>query len=440
MPETYDVVVVGARCAGAPLATLLARAGARVAVVEQATLPSDTLSSHVFEADGLAVLDRLGVVERLESAGVPMVNRVDVRLDDVQAVMPWPRRPGDVGGVASCRRPVLDTILADAAQHAGVELFMSSKAFALTEDDGRVSGVRATGELGELDLRARLVVGADGRNSTVGQLAGARRYNATPNQRLLYWAYFEGARIGEPTFVSHRWSDRFILGIPTDGGLYQVLVWPEIGERDRLKADLEGTFMDHASSCPPVAEAISGARRIDKIRGAVKWEGFFREASGPGWVLAGDAGHFKDPAPGRGISDALAQAEALAPVIVKGLATSDRALDEALREWGRWRDREFEEEYWLASDLGAAGELPAVLPEVFRALHAKGEAGALFDVINHRLRPSELLTQRRVLAATVRALGRRRHIGVLGEVALLGATDLRRRRLNRHPRYVEEAA
>ncbi len=433
---TFDVVVVGARCAGSPLATLLAREGITVALIEQASFPSATLSSHIFEADGLAVLNRLGVIDRLQAAGAPMVNRVDFRVEDVHTVVPWPRESGDVGGLASVRRRVLDTVLADAAEQAGASVCMSTKAVGLLKDEGRVSGLRVADPTGEFELRARLVVGADGRSSTVARLAGARKYNVTANQRALYWAYFEAADMGsEPTFVSHRWGDRFLLGIPIDGGLYQVLVWPEFSERARLRADLEGTFMEQARSCEPIAKAIAGARRVDKIVGAVRWECYFRDAAGPGWVLAGDAGHFKDPAPGRGISDALHQAEALSAAIAVGLAGSDERLDEAMTRWGRWRDDEFAEHYWLASDLGAAGELPAVLPEVFRALHAKGRADVFFNLINHRAKPSKVLTPRRILGATLRALYRHRRPRVLAEVATLGAQDRRRRKLNRHPEY-----
>ena len=116
--ETYDVVVVGARCAGAPLATVLAREGLRVGLVEQATFPRDTLSSHIFEADGLAVLERLGVTERLRETGVRFVEQADLLVEDFHEVVDWPMAPGDPGGMASVRRFVLDPILADAAERA----------------------------------------------------------------------------------------------------------------------------------------------------------------------------------------------------------------------------------------------------------------------------------------------------------------------------------
>src|SRR6201997_2151400 len=96
----------------------------------------------------------------------------------------------------------------------------------------------------------------------------------------------------------------------------------------------------------------------------LRWVGFFREPCGPGWVLVGDAGHFKDPSPGRGIGDAFSQVDALVPAIVAGLNGAGGGLDASLARWGRWRDREFAEHYWLAGDLGKAGALPVVLHQM----------------------------------------------------------------------------
>lgn len=436
--DRYDVLVVGARCAGAPLAALLARAGARVAVLERASFPSDTLSSHLFEVDALAFLDRLGLSESLRATGAPVVGWTDMRVEDLRISMELPQRPADVGGMASVRRSLLDPLLAGAAQESGAELYTATEVTALLEDRGRVAGVRVKDADGEHELRARLVVGADGRYSTVAKLCGARRYNVTPNQRLLYWAFFEGAETGTtPTFLTHRWDERFILGIPSDSGLYQVLLWPEMAELEAFRADPAAAFIAHARTCEPIAQALSDARQVGKVLGAVRWEGFFREAAGPGWVLSGDAGHFKSPSPGRGIGDAFLQADSLAASIVGALGGSEEELDAELVLWGRRRDREFAEHYWLAYDFEEAGAVPAVLVEILRALEKQGDAGLFFEVLNHRLRPSQLLTPPRVAAATARLLasGRVDRGAFLRKLGALGQQDLRRRWRNRRPVY-----
>jgi flavin-dependent dehydrogenase len=434
-PEQYDVVIVGARCAGAPLAALLAQRGLRVALLERASFPSDTLSSHLFEVDALAFLDRLGLTERLRATGAPVVDHTDTRVEDLSIDIPLPQRPGDVGGMMSVRRFRLDPLLADAAQEAGAELHTGAEVSGLLREHDRVVGV---GLRDGRALRARLVVGADGRHSTVAKLAGARRYNVTPNRRLLYWGFFENADPGpRPTFLSHRWDDRFILALPSDSGLYQVLLWPEKPELGAFRADAQAALLAHARLCEPLADALAGARQVGKTLGAVSWEGFFREAAGPGWVLTGDAGHFKSPSPGRGIGDAFIQGDRLAATIAEAWPGADGALDVALRRWGRWRDREFAEHYWLAYDFEEAGAAPAVLVELLRRLHQQGKAGRFFDVLNHRERPTQLLTPPRLLGATTRLLasGRGARGALLSELGGLGAQELRRRLRNRRPAY-----
>jgi len=283
------------------------------------------------------------------------------------------------------------------------------------------------------------VVGADGRNSTVARFAGSRKYNLTPNERFFYWSFFEGADPGaEPTVIFHRWSGNLVAAIPADSGLYQVLALPELSELPRFRQSLEENYLEYVRRCDPVAHALSDARRVGKLFGILRWEGFFREATGPGWVLAGDAGHFKDPAPGQGIQDAFRQVESLAPAILGAINSSPSALDEALAGWARWRDDDAGEHYWLAADLGKAGLAPAVLPEVARRLYERGKVDSFNDLFNHRSVPSEVLTPPRLLGATARLLARggcdRR--ALLGEVRGLVAEDTRRKRLARHPHYV----
>jgi 2-polyprenyl-6-methoxyphenol hydroxylase-like FAD-dependent oxidoreductase len=439
MTSTYDVVVVGGRCAGSPLAMLLAREGLSVALVEQAAFPRDTLSTHIFEASALAFLNRVGVLDAVRATGAPVVNHIDVRQEGFRARVPGPRRPGDVGGLMSVRRMLLDPILLEAAAEAGADVTMGAKVTALVTDDGRVTGVRVVHDGSEQELAARLVVGADGRNSTVARLAGSRKYNLAPNERFAYWSFFEGADPGaEPAIIFHRWSGTFVVAVPADSGLYQVLALPALSELPRFRQNLEASYLEYIGRCEPVAEAISGARRVGKIFGMLRFEGFFREATGPGWVLVGDAGHFKDPAPGQGIQDAFRQVETLVPAITGAIGSSRSALDEALAGWARWRDGDAAEHYWLAVDLGRAGLAPAVLPEIARRLHERGRLDPFLDLFNHRTTPSKVLTPPRLLGATARLLARRGcdRRALLAEVGGLMAQDTRRKRLARHPHYV----
>jgi len=339
----------------------------------------------------------------------------------------------------SIRRLLLDPILAEAAVAAGAEVWMGAKVTALVRDRDRVTGVRVARNGSEQALEARLVVGADGRNSTVARLAESRKYNLTPNERFFYWSFFEGADPGaEPTVVFHRWSGNLVVAIRADSGLYQVLALPELSDLSRFRQNLEESYLEYVRRCDPVARALSDARRVGKLFGILRWEGFFREATGPGWVLVGDAGHFKDPSPGQGIQDAFRQVEFLEPAILSAINKSPSALDEALAGWARCRDEDAGEHYWLAADLGKAGLAPAVLPEIAQRLYERGKLDSFLNLFNHRSAPSKVLTPPRLAGATARLLARggcdRRTL--LSEVGVLIAEDVRRKRLARHPHYV----
>jgi flavin-dependent dehydrogenase len=155
-------------------------------------------------------------------------------------------------------------------------------------------------------------------------------------------------------------------------------------------------------------------------------------------VLVGDAGHFKDPAPAQGISDALRQADRLAGAITQAFGSDAAALDEATRRWWRWRDRDAMEKYWFAQDMGRGGRLPVVFVELVQRLHDQGRFGQMVDVFNHRTRPSALLTPPRLLGATLR-VSLRRDAGSRAqpwrEAAELLGRQVRRERLNRRPEY-----
>ena len=434
------MVVVGARCAGAPVAAMLARRGLRVVVVEQARFPRNTLSSHVMQADSIGFLDRLGVIESIRATGAPFLSGVDARVEDLRFVADYPLRVDDLGGGACIRRHVLDPILAEAAAGAGADVRMATKVTGLVEEGGRVAGVRVTHGRSAMELRADLVIGADGRNSTVAKLCGARDYNVTQSQRAYYWTYFDSADLSaEPRFVFHRWGDRFVIAAPADNGMYMVGVSPEATEREQFRRDLEGSFMDHVLSCEPVATLLGEPHRAAKIFGIVRFSGYFREAAGPGWVLVGDSGHFKDPAAGRGIGDAFRQVEMLAPAVTAGLGGSG-GMGPALARWGRWRDDEFAEHYWAGADFGRAGPVGQIFSAAIERLSAEGDTGRFLELLSHRVRPSELLTPGSLLRVTgglLRRPGQRR--AVLGELRTLVGQQVRRHWVNRHPVFAPAA-
>ncbi len=442
--ERFDVVVVGARCAGSPLAALLAHRGLRVAVVEKATFPRDTLSTHFFQAQALASLERLGVTKKLEAIGSPCVGMVNLRIEDLQFQAPIPQQPGDVGGLRSVRRLVLDPIIADAAAEAGAEMLMGTTVTGVVKDGERVTGVRVTRDGAESTLQARLVVGADGRNSTVASGAGARKYNAVYNQRFAYWSFFEGAALGsDPAFLLHRWGKRFVIAAPSDSGLYQVVVMPELHELPRYREDLEGSYLEHARSCQPVAEALVGRHS--------GWE----KSSG---CCAGRASSATPPAPAGCCSATPATSRIPPPARASG-TRSGRAkrwwsrssaawkapIGRSTRSWSSGAAGATTDaigHYWLATDIGGAGKPPTALPEVGKRLLARGELAPLIDLFSHRGKPSQVLTPPRLAAAMGRVFARpgcdRR--ALLSEIGGLVALNARRQREYRWPVYEQDGA
>ncbi|MEU6853964.1 NAD(P)/FAD-dependent oxidoreductase [Actinacidiphila alni] len=442
--EHFDVIIVGARCAGSPLATLLARAGLKVVVVEQATFPREVLSSHLMEADGLLFLKRLGVLDQVEKTGVRFMRRADTKLNDFHVVSQFPLRFDDVGGATFLRRHLLDMILHEASVEAGADVRMATKVVELIWERGRVAGVRAQHDGRETELRAPLVVGADGRNSTVAYMVGSRKYNVVPNERSYYFTFFEGADpSSDDTFVFHRWGDRMVWAGPADNGLYLVGVSPEGHEREYFRRNTEEGLLAHMRACEPTAKALADAKIATKISGIVKFEGYFRQSAGPGWVLVGDAGHFKDPSAGRGIGDAFRQVERLAPAIVAalgraGAGVSELGQDETLRLWSQWRDERFAGHYWLANILGEAGALPSAVPEALRGMVDRGEIGRFLDLYHHRSKYYEVfpLTDMAGITAKMLLSGKHKRLPLIRETVKLLAREPRRRWINRHPQLV----
>ena len=425
--ESFDVIVVGARCAGAPLATMLARDGLRVCLVDKDRFPSDTPSTHGIQPTGVRVLERIGVLDSLLKLAPPIL-RLRMVFDDISApaadVVAITGAPG-----LSVRRVTLDEILVNAAAAAGAELRTRTTVTGLVTDNGRVVGVTTTSG----ELRAPLVVGADGARSAVARMVGAREYHSTPNGRVFMWAYYEADPTDGEMWIG-KVGDHAYLGMPTDGGLTLIGVCPSIERRDEVRADREAVYEAGLRAWPELHAGVDRARRDGPVRTMANLRGFFRPSAGPGWALVGDAGHFKDPTPGQGIADALRQSEKLAAAIKRALGGGPGKADQILRDWWRWRDEDAWEMYWFAHDMGAAGPTPPVRREAGRRIAADpGLTTAMVRVLNHELRPSDVFTS----AFSVTTVGRALHRGrghrreIVREAGAAAADQLRRWRMAR---------
>ena len=421
--DQHDVVIVGARCAGSPLATMLANAGVDVCVVDQARFPSDTLSTHAIQAHGVAILERLGVRSTLLDRGATELEQFTLINDDVR--IDGTPGPDDLPPLC-VRRVTLDEVLVEAAEEAGAEVRTRTRVTGLVVDGDRVAGVEtADGPIG-----ARLVVGADGMRSDVAEWVGAREYHVNPGGRMFAVAYFEGVTDMSGHLRIGRVGDNAFIAAPADGGQYMVGVGISLSDKETFTADRERGLDVGLRAWPELADVVAGSTRVSPIKMITEWHSFFREAAGPGWALLGDAGHFKDFTPGQGISDALRQTDHLVPAIVTGLAAdSDAALDAELQRWWAWRDDDAWDMYWWAADLGSAGGSTPLETRVLRNV-SKLEDGALqlFKVFDHQIAPAELFTNRRLVLASLQALADRPgKIGSTLREVVTAAKEQRRR-------------
>ncbi len=375
----YDVIVVGARCAGAPLAMLLARAGHRVALVDRASFPSDTMSTHFLWPRGTARLQAWGLLGRLRARGCAPIRQITFDVGPVQMSGIGPGVAG-VADAYSPRRTVLDALLAEAAVESGAELIEGFTVRDVLWSEGRVAGVRGRGPgSAGSSLRARIVVGADGLHSTVARRVGARAYREHPRLTAVYFSYWSGLSALGASF--HARSGQLILVWPTNDNLTCIYVaWPR-QEFPQLRTGAERRFHGALELVPGLRDAIESGRREQRLAGTGDLPNLYRTSAGPGWALAGDAGHHKDPSTGMGMSDAFQAADLLAEAIHDGLA-GHRPMDDALARYARRRDVLTTNGFELALTTARLAPLSARLEAFYRTAAEQPELTAkVFGVL-----------------------------------------------------------
>lgn len=396
--EETDVVIVGSRCAGSAAAIALARRGRRVIALDGASFPSDTLSTHLFFPHHWAELERLGARDRVMALGAPLHTHAGIGTEHVEVVGPFRAYEGFAAG--SCvRRPGLDQALVDTAREAGAEVRERTRVRDLVRDTGgRVIGVRfKTRDGQEGEIRARLVIGADGRSSTVARLVGTRNHHEWKNRRMMAFAYYTDPREAD-RHVAMQWRHgaELVTVFPCDGGRSIVLLMPPATRGNEFREDAEAAYDRTVARVAPLVQRLEGCTRETKIRASYTHPAYFRHSHGPGWALAGDAGHFKDPVTAQGIRDALRfgrlLGEAAAPVL------DDRALlDDALKEWEADRDSQCLAMYQWANGLGLADDISPIENAAYQWFAARpGGASDVLDVFSRRQQPGQVFSPARV--------------------------------------------
>jgi flavin-dependent dehydrogenase len=373
MSTEYDAIVVGARCGGSPTAMLLARNGYRVLLVDKATFPSDTMSTHLAHPPAVAALARWGILDRLEATNCPPITHYSFNFGPV-TVSGTPR-PADGADRAYCpRRIVLDALLVEAAVEAGAEL---REAFTVEEimiDDGRATGIRGHAKGGDtVTERAKVVVGADGKNSLVAKAVDPDSYNEVPPLAPAYYAYWSDLPTdGFDTYIRAE-HGRGWAAIPTHDGLTCVVqAWPQ-DEFAANKKDVESAYLNSFDVAPEFAERIHVATRESQFVGAGDLRGYFRKPYGPGWALVGDAAYHKHPITAFGITDAFRDAEALASALDDSFA-GRRPFYDAMAAYQHARDDEAMPIYEFTCDFAKIEPPPPEMQQLIGAMQGNQEA------------------------------------------------------------------
>jgi 2-polyprenyl-6-methoxyphenol hydroxylase-like FAD-dependent oxidoreductase len=383
MEQHYDAIVVGGRCAGAATAMLLGRGGMRVLVIEAARQGTDILSTHALMRGGVVQLHRWGLLDAVVAAGTPAIVATEFAYgDEIETVDIRPS--GGISALRAPRRTILDPLLLDAARTAGADVRVPARVTRVLTDGNRVRGVegidRGTGT--RFHATAPLIIGADGRNSTIAQAVGAPfRRRGTASGAVVY-GYFPGLARDR-----YHWAYRpgFAAGVvPTGDELACVWAGTSSARFARQRsAGLDATYRSLlAESAPELARSIGAAPPVGTLRAFPGGPGWIRASAGHGWALVGDAGYFKDPITAHGITDALRDAELLARAVLEA-PRGGRAQRDALHDYELTRDRLSEPLFDITERIASYGwdlvELRGLLRELSQAMRPETDALLAFD-------------------------------------------------------------
>jgi flavin-dependent dehydrogenase len=378
MDNSFDAIVVGARCAGSPAAMLLARRGYRVLLLDRARFPSDTLSTHVVQPLGAAALARWGLLDRLIATGCPPIHTFAFDFGPVTIA----GSPGTQDApVAYCpRRIVLDKLLVDAAAEAGADVQEGFHVDDLLVEDARVVGIKGRAEDGRsISARAKVVIGADGRNSIVARAVRAEQYHGKPPLLAGYYTYWSGLPMNG-RFETYIRPQRGFAAAETHNGLTMVIAgWPIAAFEDN-RQDIEGNYLKTLGLVPAFAERLRGAKREARFAGAML-PNFFRKPYGPGWALVGDAAYHKDAITAQGITDAFHEAERCAHAIDEAL-TGTRSFEDAMAAYQRGRDERVLPMYEFTCQLATLEPPPPEMQQLIGAIHGRKQAMDAFAQMN----------------------------------------------------------
>lgn len=372
----YDAIVVGARCAGSAIGLLLAGAGLRVLMLDRARFPSDMpMSTHFVQARGVACLARWGLRDAVVATGAPSVTRFDIDLGPFTLTGSPPPVDGELCAFAP-RRLQLDELLVRAAEAAGVELREACSVQNLLSADGRVIGVAGIVDGGtRFEERARIVIGADGPQSRVATEVHAEEFHVRPALEGTAWTYWKDLGLGGVEL--HLRDGEGVYAFPSNGCTLVGVNWA-IDRFEDARRHPEPCYADVLERAAPIlAERMHDTRRAQPRLNLALTRNFIRKAHGPGWVLVGDARCKKDFCTAQGITDAFADAEALASALIPALR-GERETGAALDAYERDRNDWVLPYYELTCQLATFAPPPPDMLALYTALRGQPHQIARF--------------------------------------------------------------
>ena len=405
MSKVYDVAIVGARCAGASTALLLARKGYKVLLVDRARFPSDISHGHYIHKAGPRLLRKWGLLDRIVATGCPPVTTHSFDFGRIVLTGRDLAIDGVAAGYAP-RRNVLDALLVEAAIAAGAEFRDSLGVDSFIWERGRIAGLRGRDMKSGANVaeRAFLVVGADGRNSGLARGVNAPVYDAVPPLNCWYYSYWSGLPVlGLEVYIR---SGQAIIAHPTNDGLTLVAVsWPA-AEQQAVQTALALRFRQAIEQAPHFAERMRAAAREERFYGAANLPNFFRKPFGPGWALVGDAGCHKDPYLGLGCGDAFRDASFLAESIDQGFK-GPLPMDMTLSGYETRRNAATAADYQLNVSLASFEPRPEQERQMLAAIAGNQEEMNRFFRAREGMIPPESFFNRENMARLIAAAGMR---------------------------------
>jgi 2-polyprenyl-6-methoxyphenol hydroxylase-like FAD-dependent oxidoreductase len=404
MREATDVVIAGGSVAGCALAALLGRQGVSVTVLEKSPKPEHykVMCTHFIQAGATPVLQRLGIDATMERAGA-LRNGLDVWTEGG-----WYATPDDAYGY-NLRREKLDPMLRElAARTPNVDVRQGVTADAVLRDGaGRPAGLRGRTTAGEeVAIDAKVVVGADGRGSSIARLAGVPG-RVLPHGRFGYMAYYEGLELRGAPGHSQMWltGRDALYCFPNDDGVTIAAAFLHNDRLPEFKDDKDAAFLK-AFSALDRAPDLAGATRIGPMIGKLDMPNVRRPAGRPGIAFVGDAAQASDPLWGVGIGFALQSATWLADEVA-GPLTAGTDPDPALHRYRRRHRRELALHHLQMADYAHGRNLNAFERAIHRAATRDPQTAAMMADVAARAEPLDrIMRPRRVARALAMAVTR----------------------------------